>query len=183
MEPQPLTIHVPAPWAKAARQLVETGQSDAFEDAVQKLVNKAAFNHKEPTRTAQPKIDTTEAAAKLLIDLLEPEHKDLIYTLARETGRPLAAYVMSPVLLMREQGRVGIVIGPWADAKADTAWARQESTRACLFCHKDFHVDRDGQKFCMPKPEDGDSCGRQYLASLQPPAPTQVPELPLSVMG
>lgn len=165
MEPQNSTVTVPLPWMKAAQTLIDTNKSATFDDAVQKLVNKAAYNYKEPDRPAPPKIDTTEAAAKLLVDCLEPEHRNLIYTLAKETMRPLAAYVMSPLLLARENGRVGVVIGKWADARLDTNHAPINTTNTCEFCRKEFNMEREGQRFCMPKLEDADSCGRQFQAA------------------
>lgn len=166
MEPQNATITVPLPMMKAVQAyMLDKGVS--FEDAVQKIINRQAYNYKDPTAPPPATIDNTETAAKLLIDCLEPEHKNLIYALAKETNRPLAAYVMSPLLLAREQGRVGVVVGNWSDMKASAVQQPMPNSQICEYCGQSFEPKRPGQRFCPPLPDDSDSCGRKYHVEKQ----------------
>jgi hypothetical protein len=109
-----------------------------------------------------PALLTVEDAAKVIVECLDPEHRNLIQTLAKESQRPLASYIMSPILLAREQGRVGVVIGEWADKKPDQTKSPMPLTSTCEWCGNPFKTTNEGQRFC-PSPADGsESCGRKW---------------------
>jgi hypothetical protein len=107
-------------------------------------------------------VSTVEDAARLIIDCLDPEHKMLIYQLAKETQHPLASYVMSPLLLARENGTTGVLIGEWVDKRPGQSKSPMPAVATCEYCGNHFTPMREGQRFCPPLPDDIDSCGRKW---------------------
>lgn len=111
--------------------------------------------------TVKPLV-TVEDAAKLIIATLEPEHQSLIRQLAKDSQRPLAAYVISPMLLAKENGQASVVIGEWADKGPFDTKIPTPDTSQCEYCGGTFTPMRDGQRFCPPPPDESDSCGRKW---------------------
>lgn len=103
-----------------------------------------------------------ENACEVVVSFLDEHSQNLIRALARESQRPVASYIMSAVLLAREQGRIGVVMGEWADKRPTDTLIPKAAVSTCAYCGHEFTPTRDGQQFCPPPPDDSDSCGHKH---------------------
>ena len=110
-----------------------------------------------------PVIDSVEQAAEVIVASLEPEHQHKLRQVSKETNHPLAAYVISPILLANDNGAYSTLLGRWADSVPEKQVVKSSSTSICEFCHQPIvKPHREGQRFCN-MPEDGsDSCGSKW---------------------
>ena len=110
-------------------------------------------------------IDSVEQAAEIIVNTLEPEHRNKIHQVAKETNHPLAAYVVSPMLLVNDSGSFSSLLGKWADAVPQSSKAPITTvhTGKCEYCGQPIaNPARVDQRFCN-MPEDGAvSCGSKW---------------------
>ena len=106
---------------------------------------------------------TLDAAAEAIVASLEPEHQHKLRQVSKETNHPLAAYVISPILLANDNGAYSTLLGRWADATPEKRVVKSTSALVCGYCHKPMvKPSREDQRFCN-MPEDGsDSCGAKW---------------------
>lgn len=108
-------------------------------------------------------IDSIDQAAEVIVASLEPEHQHKLRQVSKETNHPLAAYVISPILLANDNGAYSTLLGRWADAVPEKKIVKSSSTSICEYCQQPIlKPNREGQRFCN-MPEDGsDSCGAKW---------------------
>ena len=106
---------------------------------------------------------TIESAAEAIVASLEPEHQHKLRQVAKETNHPLAAYVISPMLLANDSGAFSTLLGRWADTIPSNKIVKSSSTPVCEYCQQPIvKPNGEGQRFCN-MPEDGsDSCGAKW---------------------
>lgn len=117
----------------------------------------------QPPKMEEPTPPTLDDACEVILSQLEPEHQRLLRQLALETGRPVAAFVISPILLARDNGTFQVLLGQWMDSQPAQGRITMRTTAlTCEYCHKTIEAPRrHDQRFCN-EPEDGDSCGRKW---------------------
>lgn len=105
---------------------------------------------------------TIDYAAETILSALPAQHQQLIREVAQERHRPIAAFIMSYVLLALEQGRAAQLLSEYADPLSLTLAGLKErekgTMKSCEYCHMPFEVTKDGQRYCPP-PAEGESCG------------------------
>ena len=132
--------------------------SELGKEFVEKLLDEyVAQGHLTPPVVPDPPALTLEDASKIILQHLHPEHRGLIEELAAEGHRPLSAYVLSPVMLAKDHGQVGVLVGEWADVEKPTEVHAKLKAGTCEECGKPV---KPGTRFCPLVSEDVDSCGQ-----------------------
>jgi len=196
-------LEVPESWVRIARERMEAlpGKSPKrhFATIVQQLMEEAAANVAlTPPIPVSP--TNIEDACRMIVSCLDPEHRDLIHQLAKDTQRPVTSFIMSAILRAREQGAVADTLGPWTDATVAALESPPPDQSECQYCHRYFVPVTKGQQFCPPPADGSDSCGRKHLVAqmratrpqevqlprnpdLTPPMPKQYPRVPRAMIG
>ena len=132
--------------------------SELCKDFVEKLLDEyVAQGHLTPPVVPDPPALTLEDASNVILQHLNPEHRKLIEELAAEGHRPVSAYVLSPVMLAKDHGQVGVLVGEWADVEKPTEAKAVLKQGTCEECGKAI---KPGTRFCPMVSEDVDSCGQ-----------------------
>jgi hypothetical protein len=101
-------------------------------------------------------------ACETIMQSLPETQRTLIREVSSERNRPVAAFIMSYVLLAIEQGRVAQLMAEYADPGKLSLTSLHEQyqgeMRSCDFCRAPFKANRIGERYCPP-PAEGDSCG------------------------
>ena len=101
-----------------------------------------------------------EAACAAIVEALQPEHRDLIKALSTETGQPLTAYIMSPIVAAKDHGRVGVLMTEYAQT-AELPKPTASTVVSGAACEECAQPVKAGTRYCPP-PEDGaDGCGHK----------------------
>ena len=143
----------------------KTSKAALVKDYVEKLLTGAVV----PPATVEPHMPTVAEACDVILSQLDEEHQRLLKQLALETERPVAAYILSPIMLARDNGTFGVLLGEWMDSTPQQAQVtKRPSALTCEQCHKPIDSPkRHDQRFCN-EPEDGNSCGRAWnIAQIQ----------------
>lgn len=102
-----------------------------------------------------------EAACTAIVEALQPEHRDLIKALSTETGQPLTAYIMSPIVAAKDHGRVGVLMTEYAQTAELPKSTVKSETASGAMCEECSQPVKAGTRYCPP-PEDGvDGCGHK----------------------
>lgn len=116
--------------------------------------------------SADPSPVSLDAAAAVLLAQLDSEHQMLIQECARETGRPISAYLLSYIHMAREMGRTAKPLPEYLERGStqpvvDATPAPTPSLAECRWCHRSFTPTLEGQQYC-PNPDDGsEPCAKQ----------------------
>jgi len=129
------------------------------------LAEYVAQGHLTPPVVPDPPALTLDDASAILLNKLNPEHKLLIQELAAESHRPISAYILSPVMLAKDHGTVGVLVGEWADvpeaAQVPNAPRKQG---ACEECSKPVKA---GTRFCPPIEDGAEGCGHKHARRMR----------------
>lgn len=134
-------------------------------DHLQRATAVGEIAHSTEGAVTKPLSETTlEDASKVILSQLDPEHRNFLYQLASDSGRPLSSYVLSPILLAKEHGNTNVLLGQWADAtKAHgEVCTITPDSKICEYseCKKSFKPERRDQKYCPPPADGSEPCGR-----------------------
>lgn len=116
---------------------------------------------KEVVVDSNPTVKVLDEACRVLLRFLPEEVSEFLYSQSIDEGRPLAAYVLSQLHLMRERGESSYVMGEYLDIPGLVVpkTSRELEPTRCEWCSAVFQPENRGQRFCPPKGNDTPDCG------------------------
>jgi hypothetical protein len=110
-------------------------------------------------------------ACETILQALPETQRNLIREVSAERNRPIAAFIMSYVLLAIEQGRTAQLMAEYADPGKLSLTSLHEQyqgeMRTCDYCRAPFKAKKIGERYCPP-PAEGESCGtKAYKAEYE----------------
>lgn len=170
------TLNVPEEIADGLRVEAETAGRSMRQHLLDKLTTATTVDAStvsppvsQPAAAAHPV--TLDEAAAVFVAQLDEEHQKLIHDCAHETGRPVSAYILSYILLARDQGLTAKPIPEYlerGEPEIATVTATEPTGSVlmeCAWCHRTFTPTRNGQQYC-PEPDGGaEPCARKAALS------------------